>query len=71
MNNLNKQETPLLHSQRGKYRIIRAIGQGGFGKTFLAIDESQPSQPKYVVKQFFPYNLSNIDAHRAKASVIL
>jgi Protein kinase domain/WD domain, G-beta repeat len=33
---------------------VRLIGQGGFGKTFLAIDEDRPSQPACVIKQFFP-----------------
>ena len=37
-----------------RYRPIRPIGQGGFGKTFLAVDEHIPSNPACVVKQFFP-----------------
>jgi serine/threonine protein kinase len=37
-----------------RYRAIAAIGQGGFGRTFLAIDEDRPSQPRCVIKQFFP-----------------
>ncbi|MBE9182120.1 serine/threonine protein kinase [Oculatella sp. LEGE 06141] len=36
-----------------RYRAIRPIGQGGFGKTFLAIDEHLPSKPHCVVKQLF------------------
>ena len=39
---------------RERYRAIRQIGQGGFGKTFLAIDEDKPSKPYCVIKQFFP-----------------
>jgi serine/threonine protein kinase/very-short-patch-repair endonuclease len=35
-----------------RYRALRVIGQGGFGKTFLAQDESKPSQPRCVIKQF-------------------
>ena len=35
------------------YRAIKLIGQGGFGKTFLAVDESQPFKPRCVIKQFF------------------
>ena len=37
-----------------RYRTIKPIGQGGFGKTFLAVDEDKPSQPRCVIKQFFP-----------------
>jgi serine/threonine protein kinase len=41
-----------------RYRAIRLIGQGGFGRTFLAVDESVPSQPCCVIKQFLPTNSS-------------
>ncbi|MGB7442053.1 MAG: WG repeat-containing protein [Coleofasciculaceae cyanobacterium] len=37
-----------------RYRALQVIGQGGFGKTFLAIDEDKPSKPKCVIKQFLP-----------------
>jgi serine/threonine protein kinase len=37
-----------------RYRAIAAIGQGGFGRTFLAIDEHKPSKPRCVIKQFLP-----------------
>ena len=29
------------------------LGQGGFGKTFLAVDEALVSRPRCVIKQFF------------------
>jgi formylglycine-generating enzyme required for sulfatase activity len=35
-----------------RYRALKVIGQGGFGKTFLAQDESKPSKPRCVIKQF-------------------
>ena len=35
-----------------RYRALKVIGQGGFGKTFLAQDESKPSKPHCVIKQF-------------------
>ncbi len=37
-----------------RYRVIQALGQGGFGATFLAIDESLPGQPNCVIKQLRP-----------------
>lgn len=40
-----------LHQQ---YRAIRIIGQGGFGRTFLAIDEKDDSKSVCVIKQFYP-----------------
>jgi len=37
-----------------RYRPLKPIGQGGFGRTFLALDEHKPSQPNCVIKQFYP-----------------
>ncbi|MBD1832307.1 protein kinase [Cyanobacteria bacterium FACHB-472] len=37
-----------------RYRAIKPIGQGGFGRTFLANDESKSSKARCVIKQFFP-----------------
>ena len=39
---------------KDRYRPIQLIGQGGFGRTFLAADEDKPSKPHCVIKQFFP-----------------
>ena len=39
-----------------RYRALKAIGRGGFGRTFLAVDEYKPSRPSCVIKQFFPQN---------------
>ena len=53
---------PLLLKER--YRAIEPIGQGGFGKTFLAVDEDMPSKRQCVIKQFF--NQSGLKAQKAK-----
>ena len=39
---------------RERYRPLKIIGQGGFGRTFQAVDEDKPSKPFCVIKQFFP-----------------
>ncbi|NEO27250.1 MAG: SUMF1/EgtB/PvdO family nonheme iron enzyme, partial [Kamptonema sp. SIO4C4] len=37
-----------------RYYAERILGEGGFGRTFLAVDEDKPSKPSCVIKQFFP-----------------
>jgi serine/threonine protein kinase len=39
---------------KDRYRAIKPIGQGGFGRTFVAVDEDKPSKPQCVIKQFYP-----------------
>ncbi len=40
-----------------RYRTIKAIAQGGFGRTFLAVDETKPQTfAQCVIKQSFPQN---------------
>ncbi len=39
---------------RDRYLAIAPIGQGGFGRTFKAIDEDKPSKPFCAIKQFLP-----------------
>jgi len=38
---------------RERYRPIKHIATGGFGRTFLALDELSPNQASCVVKQFY------------------
>jgi serine/threonine protein kinase, bacterial len=37
-----------------RFRILHALGQGGFGATFLARNEKLPGQPSVVIKQLRP-----------------
>lgn len=37
-----------------RYRALKLIGQGSFGRTFLAVDEYKPCKPRCAIKQFFP-----------------
>lgn len=37
-----------------RYQIIRQLGKGGFGQTFLACDRQLPNQNRCVIKQFQP-----------------
>lgn len=37
-----------------RYRSVKLLGSGGFGRTFLAIDQLKPSKPSCVIKQFSP-----------------
>ncbi|MBE9224640.1 serine/threonine protein kinase [Phormidium sp. LEGE 05292] len=42
-----------------RYRIINHLGQGGFGYTFLAVDEQQNLQPCVIKQVFFQSNTTH------------
>ncbi len=50
---------------RDRYLAIEPIGQGGFGRTFKAIDEDKPSKPLCAIKQFFPQVASTSVSQKA------
>lgn len=48
-----------------RYRPLQPIGSGGFGRTFLAVDEDIPSKPHCVIKQFYIQDASSLVARKA------
>ena len=48
-----------------RYRSIKPIGSGGFGRTFLAVDEDIPSKPQCVIKQLYLHNPTSLVAKKA------
>ncbi len=44
----------LPHTLGGRYQVVRQLGEGGFGRTFLAADQHLPDHPLCVVKQLVP-----------------
>ncbi|MEB3160936.1 MAG: serine/threonine-protein kinase [Synechocystis sp.] len=53
---------------RERYQALQLLGQGGFGKTFIAVDHDKPSKPQCVIKQCSP-QLEGSDG-AAKAEVL-
>ena len=51
---------------RDRYRVLRSLGQGGFGVTYLAQDMRLPGQPACVIKQLAPKSQSSQSLERAK-----
>lgn len=49
-----------------RYRSLKLIGRGCFGRTFLAVDEYKPSKPRCVIKQFFPQAQGTDNAEKAE-----
>ncbi len=51
---------------RERYRVLRSLGQGGFGVTYLAQDMRLPGQPACVIKQLAPRTQNSQSLERAK-----
>lgn len=51
---------------KNRYEIIRQLGSGGFGDTYLALDRDLPDSPKRVVKHLAPKQLALQDFYLAQ-----
>lgn len=51
---------------KNRYRAIRIIGEGGFGRTFYGIDEYQGIHSPCVIKQFLPQAQGTSNRKKAK-----
>lgn len=61
----------LLHEnttlQGGKYKLTAVLGQGGFGITYLALQEGL--ERKVAIKEFFMKDFCNRDTHTSRVSI--
>ena len=52
---------------KNRYRAIRVIGEGGFGRTFYGVDEHKSLESRCVIKQFLPQAQGTRNKKKAKA----
>lgn len=48
-----------------RYLALKVIGQGGFGRTFLAVDVADAAKPRCVIKQLLPRDRTPAQVERA------
>lgn len=48
-----------------RYQALKLIGQGGFGRTFLAVDRGKASKSRCVIKQLLPQQQGTNSAQKA------
>jgi serine/threonine protein kinase len=51
---------------RDRYRVLKKLGQGGFGVTYLAQSATLPGEPYCVIKQLCPKSTNDLSLERAK-----
>ncbi len=55
----------------GRYQIIKELGRGGFGQTYLAQDLQEPSHPRCVVKHLQPETSDELVLREAKRLFVI